>query len=65
MTPASGEVDVLTKSDVVGVVMRKVEEKPPPPWVEIVHEGGRDRARRMPVSIWEPGGMASSLLDCL
>jgi hypothetical protein len=44
----------LTNIDVVGVVMRNVDAKPEPPWVEILAEDAlRLRARRMAGSIDE------------
>jgi hypothetical protein len=56
MVAAAEPGEVLTKSDVVGVVRRKVEEKPEPPCAAIwVLEGSRARARRMDGSI--EGGM--------
>ena len=56
MVAAAEPGEILTKSDVVGVVRRKVEEKPEPPCAAIcVLDGSRARALRMDGSI--EGGM--------
>jgi hypothetical protein len=61
MVAAPGEEDVLTKTDVVGVVMRNVDEKPEPPCVAIFAAESRLKARRMAGSI--DGGI-SNLFTC-
>jgi len=53
MVAAPGEEDILTKTDVVGVVMRNVDEKPEPPCVEIFEAESRVKARRIAGSIDE------------
>lgn len=46
MTAAPDELDVLTKTDVDGVVRRKVDAKPDPPCVEILDDTSKVKARR-------------------
>jgi len=47
ITAAPLEEEVLTKTDVEGVVIRKVDENPPPPCLDISAVSSIDRARRI------------------
>ena len=61
MVAAAAPGEVLTKMEVCGVVRRKVDAKPEPPWEAIWVVGpSRERARRMEGSI--EGAMVVDLI---